>query len=79
MGQKQTLDRCTLMPALPPKADIRRHECDVRFVPQADILSNGCLSISDPGLTCGQLISFREHTHRKSEIFFCHYSRHHPA
>jgi hypothetical protein len=25
------------MSALLPKADIRRHECDVRFVPKADI------------------------------------------
>src|SRR6516165_4238195 len=27
------------MSALPPKADIRRRECDVRFVPKADIRS----------------------------------------
>ena len=27
------------MSALPPKADIRRHEYDVRFVPKADISS----------------------------------------
>jgi hypothetical protein len=26
------------MSALPPKADIRRHEYDVRFVPKADIM-----------------------------------------
>ena len=25
------------MSALPPIADIRRHECNVRFVPEADI------------------------------------------
>ena len=36
LGQKQTLDRRLLMSALPPKADIRRREYDVRFVPQAD-------------------------------------------
>jgi hypothetical protein len=37
LGQKRTLDRRLLMSALPPKADIRRHEYDVRFVPEADI------------------------------------------
>ena len=26
-----------MMSALPPKADIRRHECDLCFVPKADI------------------------------------------
>ena len=29
------------MSALPPKADIDRHGCDVRFVPKADILRCG--------------------------------------
>jgi hypothetical protein len=27
----------TTMSALPPKADIRQRDCDVRFVPKADI------------------------------------------
>jgi hypothetical protein len=39
LGQKQTLDYRQLMSALAPKADIRRHEYDVRFVPKADIAS----------------------------------------
>jgi hypothetical protein len=39
LGQKQTLDYRPLMSALAPKADIRRHEYDVRFVPKADIAS----------------------------------------
>jgi hypothetical protein len=38
LGQKQTLKRFHPMSALPPKADIRRRECDVRFVPKADML-----------------------------------------
>src|SRR5215471_1141362 len=29
------------MSALPPKADIDQHRCDVRFVPKADILHCG--------------------------------------
>jgi hypothetical protein len=28
------------MSALPPKADIRRHEYDVRFVPKADMTAD---------------------------------------
>jgi hypothetical protein len=37
LGQKQTLHWSNLMSALPPKADIRQHDFDVRFVPLADI------------------------------------------
>jgi hypothetical protein len=37
MGQKQTFSRSVAMSALPPKADIRQHDLDVRFVPKADI------------------------------------------
>jgi hypothetical protein len=37
LGQKQTSDCRPLMSALPPKADIRRHNSDVRFVPKVDI------------------------------------------
>src|SRR6516165_11882484 len=36
MGQKQTSRHLQRMSALPPKADIRRHDWNVRFVPQAD-------------------------------------------
>src|SRR5262249_35943344 len=36
LGQKQTFKRLRLMSALPPKADINQHHCDVRFVPKAD-------------------------------------------
>jgi hypothetical protein len=39
LGQKQTSARVRVMSALTPKADIRRHDYDVRFVPQADILT----------------------------------------
>jgi hypothetical protein len=31
----------TTMSALPPKADIRQRDCDVRFVPKADIVRCG--------------------------------------
>ena len=37
LGQKQTLAHIGVMSALPPKADIGTHSCDVRFVPKADI------------------------------------------
>jgi len=33
------------MSALPPKADIVQHDCDVRFVPKADIQSPYDLSL----------------------------------
>jgi len=36
LGQKQTLAHVRVMSALPPKADIDQHACDVRFVPKAD-------------------------------------------
>jgi hypothetical protein len=37
LGQKQTCGSEVTMSALPPKADIPRRECDVRYVPKADI------------------------------------------
>ena len=37
MGQKQTCAAQQPMSALPPKADIRSAQADVRFVPIADI------------------------------------------
>ena len=40
LGQKQTLQSVRPMSALPPKADMNRHRCDVRFVPKADIWVN---------------------------------------
>jgi len=39
LGQKQTFRSAIAMSALPPKADIVEHGCDVRFVPKADILA----------------------------------------
>jgi hypothetical protein len=36
LGHKQTLGRVCLMSALPPKADIVKRCCDVRFVPCVD-------------------------------------------
>jgi hypothetical protein len=36
LGQKRTFGPLIAMSALPPKADIRRRYCDVRFVPKAD-------------------------------------------
>ena len=41
LGQKQTLRGVSPMSALPPKADIDQHACDVRFVPKADIVRCG--------------------------------------
>jgi hypothetical protein len=37
LGQKQTSEDVKAMSALPPKADIRQGNRDVRFVPKADI------------------------------------------
>src|SRR5215472_16740690 len=37
LGQKQTLQSLRPMSAIPPKADIDRYECYVRFVPKTDI------------------------------------------
>jgi len=37
LGQKQTFGLRNAMSALPPKADIRGRDIDVRFVPKADI------------------------------------------
>jgi hypothetical protein len=34
LGQKQTLASEQPMSALPPKADMDQHGCDVRFVPK---------------------------------------------
>src|SRR5262249_17236779 len=51
LGQKQTLKRLCLMSALPPKADIRRREYDVRSVPEADnARCNNFVAIRLPGL-----------------------------
>ena len=37
LGHKRTLTSAWAMSALPPKADMDRQGCDVRFVPKADI------------------------------------------
>src|SRR6516225_2826481 len=37
IGTKRTLRHVHLTSALPPKADMDQHGCDVRFVPKADI------------------------------------------
>jgi hypothetical protein len=39
LGQKRTSTHVRVMSALPPKADIRQRELNVRFVPKADICS----------------------------------------
>jgi hypothetical protein len=43
LGQKQTWRRPIAMSAFPPKADIRQHRLDVRFVPEADIREMTCV------------------------------------
>jgi hypothetical protein len=47
LGQKQTWRLDVAMSALPPKADMVEHRCDVRYVPEADFV-NGvtCLAFS---------------------------------
>ena len=42
LGQKQTFCDAGAMSALPPIADIPCGECDVRFVPIADIRKRTC-------------------------------------
>jgi hypothetical protein len=46
LGQKQTSLFAQVMSALPPKADIERHDRHVRFVPKADIRIAAKLSYS---------------------------------
>jgi hypothetical protein len=41
LGQNQTFSGGRRMSTLPPKADINQGGCDVRFVPNADILRCG--------------------------------------
>jgi len=41
LGQKQTFGLRNAMSALPPKADMDRHGCNVCFVPKADIRGLG--------------------------------------
>jgi hypothetical protein len=41
------------MSALPPKADIVRHDRDVRFVPQADILRRSKIVLLTRSAACG--------------------------
>jgi hypothetical protein len=55
LDQKQTLYRSNPMSALPPKADIDRRQCDVRFVPIAEIggvysISSSASDINDAGI-----------------------------
>jgi hypothetical protein len=64
LGQKQTFAPQKVMSALPPKADIRSANTDVRFGPLADIGdriemhgSDLCISKHEP-MTCRY---FREH------------------
>ena len=45
LGQKRTSQRVGGMSALPPKADMDQLGCDVRFVPIADILSRGPMTL----------------------------------
>jgi len=40
LGQKHTSDTQTSMFALPPKADIHRHDGDVRFVPNSEVAAS---------------------------------------
>ena len=47
LGQKQTFKRLRLMSALPPKADIRQRNCNVRFVPKADSCTAANFSLFD--------------------------------
>jgi hypothetical protein len=46
LGQKQTSDRCPLMSALLPIADIAERDWDVRFVAKADMLTTSATLIA---------------------------------
>jgi hypothetical protein len=52
LGQKQTLKHVRSMSALPPKADIRQHGWDVRFVPKADIAQTVLVFRKLPSCIC---------------------------
>jgi len=43
LGQKRTSVHVRVTSALPPKADIAEHRCDVRFVPNADMAATSAL------------------------------------
>src|SRR5262249_8273196 len=47
LGQKRTLHGVGSMSALPPKADMDQSGCDVRFVPTADIMRRGKITLLD--------------------------------
>src|SRR6516165_9650940 len=61
LGHKRTFRDVQPMSALPPKADIRQRNCDVRFVPKADniddvVIINGYpLPLAGGGLGEGRL------------------------
>ena len=57
LGHKRTLKYVRLMSALPPKADVDRHRCDVRFVPKADF----------PLILFDQFVGAAEQRHWNSE------------
>src|SRR5262249_17897732 len=46
LGQKRTFAHVRVMSALPPKADIDKQNCDIRFVPKADIAHRSMTVIS---------------------------------
>jgi hypothetical protein len=47
LGHKRTSEHIRVMSALPPKADIRQSDWNVRFVPKADIPHCGRTSLFD--------------------------------
>jgi hypothetical protein len=55
------------MSAIPPKADIAKRRCDVRFVPKADIMRRSKITLLDH-LVGGDDQSLR---HRDAECLGC--------
>ena len=73
LGQKRTLGYLQAMSALPPKADIRQHNYDVRFVPKADSASpRRHQAVSHlhrpPGFACRWRSGLHQHCHRLPKV-----------
>ena len=68
LGQKRTLKRLHPMSALPPKADMVQHDCDVRFVPKADICGAANCNLFDHFVGRGE--QRRRNSHAKGLCTF---------
>ena len=65
LGHKRTFRSFRPMSALPPKADLRQRNCDVRFVPKADIrIAAKNLAIRSPRRRGGGMVKIYDQIRR---------------